>query len=125
MGKNAAKQRQLSEKQKAALKAHAFKPGQSGNPAGNDPALERTREGAALLDKYRVRTAKELKAMKTEELPVQDAIIIRRLIAAYERECTARSEVLERLLGKIPQSITGPNGEAVLPVITLSQKASE
>ena len=114
MSGKAQRERKLSEKQKAALKAHAFPKGKSGCPGGDHTAaIERTKEGNAILDECLAMKESELRALKTPSLPVKKGVIVKRLVAALDREGTARSEVCERILGRLPQPLTGKDGEEI------------
>lgn len=91
-----------------------FKPGQSGNPKGRKPGRQAFVDRANyLLDKYNVG---DIKAFINDErqfdkLPSYDAMIMRRVVEAVsENGHRSMDSLLDRLIGKPAQAITGEDG---------------
>jgi hypothetical protein len=107
---DADKQEQNSSKAERLKRLEPFqwKPGQSGNPKGRPKTI-------TLSEAYRAALAQPVPRDPRGRCfaeKIADAIVLK----ASRGDCRAAEEICNRLEGRPPQALTGPNGSPLLPV---------
>ena len=110
-------------------KPKGFQPGISGNPAGRPATGFQSFKDRLCywLETKSIDDIEKLVLKKSEwrKLPAIDGIVVRRIHAALQHEGSGAdfALVLDRLLGKPAQAITGEDGKPLMPAMDIMELA--
>lgn len=113
-------QRTISDKQREALEAHAWKPGQSGNPAGRPKGVAYVSENYRRIMSRKIPKDQNMKLllneMIDEGLTVAGLMAFMQVKEAIKGKTAAISEITDRTEGRPSQELrhTGPGGGAIM-----------
>ena len=96
------------------LKANAFKPGQSGNPAG---AKKGSKHMSALYRKamkYKV-DATDPRTGTSKRMTLAECMVLATIKEATKGNIAAVREITDRVEGKVAQPLTGADGQPLMP----------